>query len=251
MKGKVPYLSPSRVQIPPQWVPTLALPSPPIINSSTRQLAGNISRYLSYWKRITNSNFLLNIINLGYKIKLPIILYQSKPIVSVTFKSNFQIIEGQILDHLESGAISIYPFVEGQHICRVFTVKKSYGKDRLIIDLRPLNLIFFCGHQDTFLWLKKNKSQSMKKMPTSGYHGAMGCGPEGWRRAWRQGEAQQNPQRWRGGRMGGRRRRRWRGRRSRAGARRSNAMPQTPRSCCDLRSVAMVILDTNYAYFIQ
>ena len=48
--------------------------------------------------------------------------------------------EGQILDNLESGAISICPSVESQHIYKVFTVKKSNGKDRLIIDLSPLDL---------------------------------------------------------------------------------------------------------------
>ena len=91
-------------------------PSLLIINFSTRQLAGNISRYLSNWKRITSNNFLLSIISSGYKIQFPIDPYQSKPIVSVPSKSNFEIIEGQNLDHLESRAISICPFVEGQPI---------------------------------------------------------------------------------------------------------------------------------------
>ena len=36
--------------------------------------------------------------------------------VSVPSKLNSEIVLGQILDHLESGAISICPSVQGQHI---------------------------------------------------------------------------------------------------------------------------------------
>ena len=54
---------PFRVQIPHPCIGSNSgasspLPSPSIIKASTRQLAGNISRYLSNWKRITNNNFL-------------------------------------------------------------------------------------------------------------------------------------------------------------------------------------------------
>ena len=90
-------------------------------------------------KKITINIFLLNIISSSYNILFLIDPYESKPIVSIPSKLNSEIIEGQILDHFESGAISIFPSVEGQHINRVFTVKKSNGKDRLIIDLSPLN----------------------------------------------------------------------------------------------------------------
>ena len=99
---------------------------PPIILVSTRQLAGSIPCCLSDWKRITNNNSLLNIISSGYRIQFPIALYESKYIVLVPSKLNSEIIGGQILNHLESGAISIFPSVEGQHISVEYLLLKSH-----------------------------------------------------------------------------------------------------------------------------
>ena len=65
---------------------------------------------------------MLNIISSGYKIQFPPTLYQSKPIASVPSKLNSEIREGQIMDHLESGAISVCLSVEDKYIYRVFTV---------------------------------------------------------------------------------------------------------------------------------
>ena len=79
-------------------------------------------------QRITNIKYLLNILTSDYKLKFPITSYQSKPIVSVFSKSNSEIIEPLILDHLGSRAISSFHSVEGQHIYRIFTVKMSNGK---------------------------------------------------------------------------------------------------------------------------
>ena len=73
---------------------------------------------------LINNNSLLNIISSGYKIQFSHAPYQSKPIVSVPFKLNSQIIEGKILDHLGSKVIYICFSVEGQNIYWVFTVKK-------------------------------------------------------------------------------------------------------------------------------
>ena len=70
-------------------------------------------------------NFLFNIISSGYRIQFPIALYQSKPIVSVPSKLNSEILECQILDHLEPGAISIFPSVEGQHISTEYMLISS------------------------------------------------------------------------------------------------------------------------------
>ena len=78
---------------------------------------------------------MLNIISSGYKIQFRTTPYESKPIASLPSKLDSEIIEGQILDPLKLGAISICPSVEGQHIYRVFTVENSNGKDRPIIDL--------------------------------------------------------------------------------------------------------------------
>ena len=72
----------------------------------------------------------MNVVSSGYKIQFPITPFQFKPIVLVPSKLNSENIGGHIMDHLESGAISICPSVEGQYIYRVFTVKKSNGKDR-------------------------------------------------------------------------------------------------------------------------
>ena len=84
---------PSRVQIRHLSVPNPVLPSPPIINSSTRQLTGNISMYLSNWKKIANTIIFLIIISSGYMIQFFIDPFQSKSIVSVPSKLISKIIE--------------------------------------------------------------------------------------------------------------------------------------------------------------
>ena len=66
---------------------------------------------------------MLNIISSG-SIQFPITPYQSEPIVSVPSKLFSDIIEVQILNHLETGTISIFP-----------SVKRSNGKYLLIIEL--------------------------------------------------------------------------------------------------------------------
>ena len=80
---------------------------------------------LIWLEKITNNNSLLNIISSGNRNQFPIALYQSKPIVSVTSKLNSEIIEGQILNHLESDAISIFPSAEGHHISTEYLLLKN------------------------------------------------------------------------------------------------------------------------------
>ena len=75
-------------------------------------------------KIITNNNFLLNIISSGYKIQFRTTPYESKPIASLPSKLDSEIIEGQILNHLESGAISIWPSV-GVNISTEYSLLKS------------------------------------------------------------------------------------------------------------------------------
>ena len=69
---------------------------------------------------------MLNIVSSHYKIQFPITIYHFKPIVSVLSKLNFEIIESQILDDLESGAISIFSSVEGQHTSTEYLLLKSH-----------------------------------------------------------------------------------------------------------------------------
>ena len=90
---------------------------------------------MEFYRRITNSKFLLNILSSDYKIQFPITLHQSKHIFSVPSSLDSEFIKTQILDQLESGVISKFPSVEGQHFYRVFTVKCP------MVNLQIANLI--------------------------------------------------------------------------------------------------------------
>ena len=104
--------------------------------------AGTISRYIDTWKCITSNNFVLSIVKDGYKIRFNSsnLLYQtivSNPLSSARRKA----LQQQIHANLQSGAISQVPFSNDQYVSRVFTVKKSNGLDRMIIDLSNFNLL--------------------------------------------------------------------------------------------------------------
>lgn len=121
----------------------------PLITTNPRSLnvhencksSGAISRYYNIWQKISNNNFLLRIIKEGYRIQFLSKPSQSTPIISNPKSlEKRSIFKAQIENYIAIGAISEVPFMKEQYVSRIFTVKKSNGEDRLIIDLSNLNL---------------------------------------------------------------------------------------------------------------
>lgn len=102
--------------------------------------AGNLARYLNNWKNITSNNFILRIIREGYKLQ-----FQNNPTFPNSAISNpsnsvqRKALKAEIRKNLISGAISKINKCSNQVVSRVFTVKKSNGTDRMIIDLSNIN----------------------------------------------------------------------------------------------------------------
>ena len=118
--------------------PTVELEPNP--TTSKPVASGVLSRYLSEWTKISSNNFILRIISEGYKIQF----IENPCLPSQEFNSNknrisHPAIHEQIQNFLASGAISQVQFSFDLILSRVFTVKKSNGKDRMIIDLSNLN----------------------------------------------------------------------------------------------------------------
>lgn len=111
----------------------------PDVNNSLNT-AGNIQRYYSNWLNITSNKFVLRIIREGYKLQFVHNFVLPKNVVSRPIcNEKSSILQAQIDKLLISGAISIVSPDPTQVLSRVFTVKKSNGDDRMIIDLSKIN----------------------------------------------------------------------------------------------------------------
>ena len=108
-------------------------------SSNISSSAGNLSRYLQNWYFVTKNSFILKIIQFGYKIQLNTSNIHIPPVVSVASKLKFPVISNEIKKLLDSGAISEVDFNSSDIVSRVFSVPKSSGGDRMIIDLSLLN----------------------------------------------------------------------------------------------------------------
>ena len=102
--------------------------------------AGNIKRYFINWVKITQNSFILRIVSEGYSIQFFFKSHLNNRITSNPLSpEKFSALRQEIAKHLKSGAISIIQKSSDQFVSRVFTVKKSNGEYRLIIDLSLLN----------------------------------------------------------------------------------------------------------------
>lgn len=109
--------------------------------------AGNVSRYCQNWFKITKNSFLNRIIKEGYKIQFSKPPFLDTPVISSPKCTQLRkALQTQINRNLSSGAISVIPYDNGQYVSRVFTVKKSNGNDRMIIDLSDLNKQIIKSH---------------------------------------------------------------------------------------------------------
>ena len=110
------------------------------INNSNSP-AGNLARYEKNWHSVTKNSFILNIIKFGYKIQLNSSNINICPVNSD--RSNIDkrnALKNEIENHLSSGVISEVEFDDSDVVSRIFTVPKSSGGNRMIIDLSLLNL---------------------------------------------------------------------------------------------------------------
>ena len=111
-----------------------------IVPSKEPFQAGNISRYLTHWKDLFDNQFILRIVKEGYKLQ-----FISNPTFPTSVSSDSpntikqKSLQVQVNKLLASGAISDILPSHDQLLSRIFTVKKSNGQDRLILDLSSLN----------------------------------------------------------------------------------------------------------------
>lgn len=104
--------------------------------------AGLVSKYVYNWKKITSNKFILNIIENGYKIQFLDNPSFPKSIISnPKSHDNIFSINQQVSRLLDMGAISKVKPIQNQVLSRIFTVKKSNGEDRMILDLSLINLL--------------------------------------------------------------------------------------------------------------
>ena len=109
-------------------------------NKSSGPCAGNVQWCVVNWRKVTTSEFILSIIEQGYRIQFIATPKQNSPIISVCKSvEKCEAINSEIKCMLASGAISAVEPEFGHFVSRVFIVKKSNGKNRMIIDLSHLN----------------------------------------------------------------------------------------------------------------
>ena len=115
-------------------------PPPPSHSDSLTTSAGNLGRYAFNWSFVTNNSFILNIINSGYKIQLSHSNLFIPPVLSKPSKLKLPIVKFELEKLINSGAVSKCLPSAFDVVSRIFTVPKSTGGHRLIIDLSILNL---------------------------------------------------------------------------------------------------------------
>ena len=115
-------------------------------NNHIPTAAGNMRCYYNS-KKITGNSFLLRIVGEGYSIQFISKTAVNNPIISnPSSAEKILALKQQIANHFETGAISKIEKSSHQFVSRVFTIKKSNGDDRLIIDLSLLNNFILKTH---------------------------------------------------------------------------------------------------------
>lgn len=108
--------------------------------------AGQLGKFYEKWKTITEDSYVLNAIR-GFKIPFISQPYQFiEPKCPEMSKSECEAISSSLLPLIESGAIVKSKEEVDQFISNIFTVKKSNGTNRLVINLKPLNEFVDCPH---------------------------------------------------------------------------------------------------------
>ena len=109
------------------------------IPNNSQAPAGNLSRYMTNWKKFLSNSFILRIIETGYKIQLNNSNFYLPQVITKPSKSKRILLLNEIETHLSNGVISIIKPLESDIVSRVFLVPKTSSKNRIIIDLSKLN----------------------------------------------------------------------------------------------------------------
>ena len=120
-------------------------------------MGGRLRFFLNNWKKITNDQSVLSVIQEGYKLEFQ--PYPPPTGIKQTSvqRDNLHIIEAEVEDLLRKDAIQKVPFQERNlgFYSTFFLVPKKNGKMRPIINLRPLN---------KYLWKTHFKMDTLSKV---------------------------------------------------------------------------------------
>ena len=114
--------------------------------SQTLPLAGRLQHFLNNWKLLTQDQFILKMIE-GVLIPFVEPPRQEKA-PSQTFHNHLEgpVIEQEIAEMLQKGAIQVVSPLKGEFISTVFLVKKKVGGNRPAINLKLLNSFIVYQH---------------------------------------------------------------------------------------------------------
>lgn len=127
-----------------------------------KRKSGKLKNFISNWKYLTKDNWIISTIK-GYKIEFDEKPIQEKIPVPIKFNNKEKaLIDKEIVDMLEKGAIKESFDESEQFISNIFLVKKKNGKFRPVINLKPLNQFISYHHfkQETLDLILKGISKN-------------------------------------------------------------------------------------------
>ena len=109
------------------------------ILSRPLQLAGRLQHFLSNWKLLTQDQFILEMV-VGIQIPFTAFPHQNQvPPLIFHNQSEKVVIDREISEMLQKGAIQVVFPVNGEFLSSIFLVKKKDGGNRPVINLKELN----------------------------------------------------------------------------------------------------------------
>lgn len=97
-----------------------------------------LERKLEQWQKLTVDNWILSTVK-GYKIEFFTPILSSAPKTIDFGETQNQIVDNEIIELLQKGAISECKYGDNEFISNIFLVKKKGGKFRPVINLKRLN----------------------------------------------------------------------------------------------------------------
>ena len=109
------------------------------ILSRPLQLAGRLQHFLSNWKLLTQDQFILEMV-VGIQIPFTTFPHQNQvPPLTFHNQSEKVVIDREISEMFQKGAIQVVSPMNGEFLSSVFLVKKKDGGNRPVINLKELN----------------------------------------------------------------------------------------------------------------
>ena len=106
-------------------------------DSKNAFVKGSLRSNLEYWKEIGASDFIVDVIENGYKLPFRTIPDKAEFKNNKSARENAQFVSDSIKELLESKRIVEVPFKP--HVVNPLSVSSNKGKHRLILDLRYVN----------------------------------------------------------------------------------------------------------------